>query len=55
MLKVTTVYITHDRAEAAALAHHVAYMREGRVEHVSPVTDKRNKELITLPESANKF
>ncbi len=33
-LGVTTIYITHDRAEAAALAHRVAILREGRVESI---------------------
>ena len=32
LLKVTTIYITHDRSEAAALAQRVALMHAGRVE-----------------------
>lgn len=34
LLKVATVYITHDRSEAAALAQHIALMRAGRIERV---------------------
>ncbi|MEW6207364.1 MAG: ABC transporter ATP-binding protein [Acidobacteriota bacterium] len=33
-LQVTTIYITHDRAEAAAIAHRVAVLREGRIERI---------------------
>lgn len=32
-LNVTTIHVTHDRAEAAALANRVVLMREGRIEH----------------------
>ncbi len=36
-LRISTVYVTHDHAEARALAHHVALMRAGRIEHVEKV------------------
>lgn len=36
-LQVTTVYITHDRAEAKAIAHRVAILREGRIESIDQV------------------
>jgi len=36
-LGVTSVYITHDRAEAGAIAHRVVLMRAGRVERVERV------------------
>lgn len=32
-LKITTVYVTHNREEAAALAHRVVTMHCGRIEH----------------------
>jgi iron(III) transport system ATP-binding protein len=31
-LAITTVYVTHDRAEATALAHRVVRMANGRIE-----------------------
>jgi putative spermidine/putrescine transport system ATP-binding protein len=34
MLRVTTVYVTHDEAEVAELAHRIAVMHEGRIEQV---------------------
>jgi ABC-type sugar transport system ATPase subunit len=33
-LKVTTLYVTHDRAEAAALAHRIALMKRGRIDNI---------------------
>jgi ABC-type sugar transport system ATPase subunit len=33
-LRVTTIYITHDRAEAASIAHRVAILREGRIQRI---------------------
>jgi ABC-type sugar transport system ATPase subunit len=38
-LKLTTLYVTHDRAEAATLAHRIALMKRGRIDNiVSPDT-----------------
>jgi ABC-type Fe3+/spermidine/putrescine transport system ATPase subunit len=42
-LGVTTVYVTHDRAEAARLAHRVALMRDGRVEQVGTTESLRSR------------
>lgn len=43
-LRVTTLYVTHDHAEACALAHRIIWMRDGRVEQIEAVgtnmTDK---------------
>jgi ABC-type Fe3+/spermidine/putrescine transport system ATPase subunit len=36
-LNVTAVYVTHDKAEAVALAQRVAMMHEGRIEQASAV------------------
>jgi len=36
-LRVTTVYVTHDHAEARALAHRIVLMSAGRVERVERV------------------
>jgi ABC-type sugar transport system ATPase subunit len=33
-LKLTTLYVTHDRAEAAALAHRIALMKRGRIDNI---------------------
>jgi len=33
-LNVTTVHVTHDREEAAAFAHRIVMMREGRIERI---------------------
>jgi ABC-type Fe3+/spermidine/putrescine transport system ATPase subunit len=35
LLKVTTLYVTHDKAEAARLAHRIALMHAGRIEQVA--------------------
>jgi thiamine transport system ATP-binding protein len=35
-LDITTIYVTHDQAEALALSDRVAVMHEGRVEQVAP-------------------
>jgi iron(III) transport system ATP-binding protein len=38
-LKLTTVYVTHDQAEALALSHEIAVMKEGRIVQIgSPRT-----------------
>jgi len=34
LLAVTTIYITHDQAEAVTLAHRIALMRAGRIEQI---------------------
>jgi multiple sugar transport system ATP-binding protein len=47
-LGITTVYVTHDQAEAMTLAHRVAVMRGGRLEQVAAPT-----ELYRRP--ANRF
>src|SRR5215510_1598172 len=41
-LGVTAIYVTHDKAEALALAHRVAVMREGRLEQIGTVEGLRN-------------
>jgi iron(III) transport system ATP-binding protein len=33
-LKITTIYVTHDQAEALALSHEIAVMNEGRIQQV---------------------
>ena len=38
-LGITTVYVTHDQAEALAVSDRVAVMRDGRVEQVGPPED----------------
>ncbi|WP_243373297.1 ABC transporter ATP-binding protein [Geotalea sp. SG265] len=38
-LGITTIYITHDPAEAAALAHRVATMKNGRIERTGTVDE----------------
>lgn len=38
-LEITMIYITHDRAEALALADRVVALKEGRIQQVSPPTD----------------
>ncbi|MEV6160989.1 ABC transporter ATP-binding protein [Streptomyces sp. NPDC052052] len=45
-LGVTTVYVTHDQAEAMSLGHRVAVMRGGRLQQVSPP-----REVYALPEN----
>lgn len=45
LLGLTTVYITHDPAEAAALAHGVAMMHDGRIERTGTV-EQLKKELV---------
>ncbi|MBV9664771.1 MAG: ABC transporter ATP-binding protein [Actinobacteria bacterium] len=47
-LRTTTVYVTHDQAEAMSLGHRVAVLRDGRLEQVAPP-----RELYTRP--ANTF
>ncbi|MFF0287469.1 ABC transporter ATP-binding protein [Streptomyces sp. NPDC005262] len=45
-LGVTTVYVTHDQAEAMSLGDRVAVMRGGRLQQVSPP-----REVYALPEN----
>jgi len=33
-LRITTVYVTHDQAEALALSHQIAVMRDGRIQQI---------------------
>jgi len=33
-LKITTVYVTHDQAEALALSHEIAVMNDGRIQQI---------------------
>jgi iron(III) transport system ATP-binding protein len=33
-LRITTVYVTHDQAEALALSHEIAVMHEGRIQQI---------------------
>ncbi len=42
-LGITTVYITHDPAEAAALAHSVVIMEKGRIVETGTVDELREK------------
>lgn len=60
LLCITTVYITHDRVEAMAMAHRIAIMQEGRIEQVGtaealrsqPATETVARFMIALgPES----
>jgi iron(III) transport system ATP-binding protein len=47
-LKVTTLYVTHDRAEAATLAHRIALMKRGRIDNiVTPETVRTNSDSTT--------
>src|SRR5688500_10732240 len=47
-LKLTTVYVTHDRAEAAALAHRIALMKRGRIDNiVTPETVRTKSDTTT--------
>jgi putative spermidine/putrescine transport system ATP-binding protein len=43
LLNITTVYITHDQAEALALAHRIAVMHGGRIEQVCLVETLRTQ------------
>ena len=46
-LKVTTLYVTHDRAEAAALAHRIALMKRRRIDNiVTPETVRAKSDSI---------
>jgi iron(III) transport system ATP-binding protein len=40
-LQVTTVYVTHDREDAAALAHRVVEMRAGRIVSITPQGERK--------------
>src|SRR5688572_31968536 len=33
-LRITTIYVTHDQAEALALSHEIAVMHEGRIQQI---------------------
>src|SRR5215216_150636 len=47
-LKLTTLYVTHDRAEAATLAHRIALMKRGRIDNiVTPETVRTKSETTT--------
>jgi ABC-type Fe3+/spermidine/putrescine transport system ATPase subunit len=39
-LRLTTIYVTHDPADAAALAHRTVAMREGRIERIRSTTSR---------------
>ena len=43
LLNITTIYITHDQAEAVALAHRIAIMHGGRIEQVGLVETLRTQ------------
>lgn len=43
-LQLTSIYVTHDRGDAAALAESIVEMRAGRVVSVSRVTGRGNSE-----------
>jgi iron(III) transport system ATP-binding protein len=45
-LRITTVYVTHDQAEALFLSHRVAVMQDGRI-----VQEGRPKDLYASPAS----
>ena len=47
-LKVTTLYVTHDRAEATALVHRIALMKRGRIDSIiTPETVRANPDSTT--------
>ena len=43
LLRITTIYITHDKAEAVALAHRIAIMQKGRIEQVGTAEALRSE------------
>jgi ABC-type sugar transport system ATPase subunit len=45
LLTITTIYVTHDRAEAMALADRVCFMRDGRIDDVRSAEALRTREL----------
>jgi|RhiMetdeSRZDD1v2_1073273.scaffolds.fasta_scaffold594958_2 putative spermidine/putrescine transport system ATP-binding protein len=45
-LAVTTIYVTHDRAEAKALAHRVVLMHNGRIETGTNVDEKTHEPVV---------
>ena len=45
-LAVTTIYVTHDRAEAKALAHRVVLMHNGRIETGTDVDEKTREPVV---------
>lgn len=47
-LKITTIYVTHDQAEAMALADRIAVMEEGRVQQLGPPLDVYRRPASTF-------
>jgi ABC-type Fe3+/spermidine/putrescine transport system ATPase subunit len=43
LLRITTIYITHDKAEAVALANRIAIMQKGRIEQVGTAEALRSE------------
>ena len=43
LLRITTIYITHDKSEALALAHRIAIMQKGRIEQVGTAEALRSE------------
>ena len=52
-LQITTVFVTHDRVEAAAMAHRIALLHEGRIEQCA--TLREFYEAPATVEAANFF
>jgi ABC-type sugar transport system ATPase subunit len=48
-LDATTVYITHDRVEALALAQRVALMKNGRISQIAAAHESRGATAIGEP------
>ena len=47
-LQLTTVYVTHDREDAAALADSLVEMRGGRIVSTSDTMEKARQDQITF-------
>jgi ABC-type sugar transport system ATPase subunit len=45
-LAVTTIYVTHDRAEAKALAHRAVLMDNGCIEVETDVDEKTREPIV---------
>jgi spermidine/putrescine transport system ATP-binding protein len=43
LLRITTIYITNDKAESVALAHRIAIMHKGRIEQVGTMEALRSE------------